>query len=211
VLQAVQKLADVNGLSWLVSPIALVLSVSVVGIASAWFAGSARIPFVAGLDHYLPEALGRIHPRWGTPYLALIAQAALSVVVIAVSLLGANAGEAFVTLLGIAVVLQLVPYLYVFLILVRFALDSAPEPAYFRKRTLLAAGCAGLVTTGLGMALAFYPPPRVSSVWGFELKMLGGCAAFLGVAVALFRRGEAALARARGGAERFLDAAGRGG
>jgi amino acid transporter len=210
VLQAVEKLAGEVGLPGLVSPVALVLSVSVVGICSAWFAGSARIPFVAGLDHYLPHALGRIHPRHGTPHVALQVQALLSTLVIAGSLLGATAGEAFVTLLGVAVVLQLVPYLYVFLILLRFARGDAPQPAFFRKGTLLAAGAAGLLTTGLGMGLAFYPPPQVASLLGFELKMVAGCAVFLGAAVALFVRGERARTRAARGALGASGASGAG-
>jgi len=36
--------------------------------------GSTRIPFVAGFGHALPEALGRVHPRWGSPYVALVTQ-----------------------------------------------------------------------------------------------------------------------------------------
>jgi amino acid transporter len=195
VMQAVQKLADVSGLSPLVPALALVLTISVVGIASAWFAGSARIPFVAGLDHYLPEGLGRLHPRHGTPFVALITQAVLSAAVIALNLVGATAREAFVTLLDLAVVLQLVPYVYVFLVLLRLAAPAAPEPASFRKPVLRAAGCAGLLTTCLGMALAFVPSREIASIWVFEAKLIGGCALFLGVAVAFFLRGQAVANR----------------
>ncbi len=35
------------------------LSLSIAGIGSAWLGGSARIPFVAGLDSYMPAWLGR--------------------------------------------------------------------------------------------------------------------------------------------------------
>ena len=30
-------------------------------------AGIARVPFVVGIDRYLPAAFGKIHPRWKTP------------------------------------------------------------------------------------------------------------------------------------------------
>jgi len=33
------------------------LSLSIAGIGSAWMGGSARIPFVAGLDSYMPAWL----------------------------------------------------------------------------------------------------------------------------------------------------------
>ncbi len=72
VMQAVHQGADAAGASWLVAPIAIVMALSVGGSASAWFAGPSRIPFVAGLDHALPAALGRVHPKWGSPYVALI-------------------------------------------------------------------------------------------------------------------------------------------
>ena len=52
------------------------LSMSIAGIGSAWMAGSARIPFVAGLDSYMPAWLGKVHPRYATPYAALIVKPA---------------------------------------------------------------------------------------------------------------------------------------
>jgi hypothetical protein len=70
VMQAVQLGADAAGAGWLIAPIALVMALSVGGSASAWFAGPSRIPFVAGIDHALPAALGRLHPKWGSPYVA---------------------------------------------------------------------------------------------------------------------------------------------
>jgi amino acid transporter len=192
VMQAVQRLADEAGLGVVVKPIAVVLTISIVGIASAWFGGSARIPFVAGLDRYLPPVLGRLHPRYGTPHVALITEGALALLLIGLNLLGASAKEAFVTLLDLAVVLQLVPYVYVFLILCRFSTAKAAAPAFFGKTTLLVAGIAGLLTTSLGMALAFVPSHQVDSIWGFEIKMAVGCLVFLGAAVAFYRSGERA-------------------
>ena len=51
------------GVGWISTPFALMLSLSIAGIGSAWMGGSARIPFVAGLDSYMPSWLGKIHPR----------------------------------------------------------------------------------------------------------------------------------------------------
>ena len=50
IVQAVSGMAQRIGAGWLVAPFALMLSISIAGIGSAWLAGSARIPFVAGLD-----------------------------------------------------------------------------------------------------------------------------------------------------------------
>lgn len=190
VMQAVERMSEDAGVPWLLAPLALVLSFSIAGIASAWYAGSARIPFVAGLDNYLPPALGRLHPRFGTPFVALAVHAVSSGLVIAMSFAGAGVHEAFVTLLDLAVVLQLVPFLYVYALLLRLGRTAAPGEARFSRSTLTIAGVCGFLTTALGMAVAFVPSRQIASVWVFEAKMLAGCAIFLGLPFLLYRRGE---------------------
>src|SRR5581483_2744720 len=74
IVQAVSHMAAQVGVGWIVIPFALMLSLSIAGIGSAWMGGSARIPFVAGLDAYMPGWLGSLHPRYATPYAALIVQ-----------------------------------------------------------------------------------------------------------------------------------------
>ena len=64
------------------APFAFLLSVSIAGIGSAWLGGSARIPFVAGLDSYMPAWLGKVHPRYATPYAALIVHASVSMILV---------------------------------------------------------------------------------------------------------------------------------
>ena len=63
---------------WMITPFAVMLSLSIAGIGSAWMGGSARIPFVAGLDSYMPSWLGKVHPKYATPHAALIVQASRS-------------------------------------------------------------------------------------------------------------------------------------
>src|SRR5207302_67148 len=84
---------------------ALMLSLSIAGIGSAWLGGSARIPFVAGLDSYLPDWLGKIHPRYSTPHAALIVHATVSLILVVVnfSFTGAGVQETFQKLLSLAV------------------------------------------------------------------------------------------------------------
>ena len=195
ILQAASAMAASAAVPWVVAPLALVLTVSVAGIASAWFAGSARIPFVAGVDRYLPPSLGRLHPAFGTPHVALVVAAALCSVVIGMSFLGATVKEAFVTLLDLAVVLQLVPFVYLYLILLRYSSRGASPTSFFAKWALRAAGIAGLVTTTFGMVVAFVPSRQIESVWTFEAKLLAGLTICLGVAALLYRRGTAGSPR----------------
>ncbi len=187
ILQAATKMAAITKLGWIVSPLALLLSISMAGIASAWLAGSARIPFVAGLDRYLPAALGRLHPKYDTPHVALMVHAALSSVFVAMSFYGATVKEAYVTLLDLAVVLQLVPFLYLYAGLIRVAVKGPREAGHYSPAKLWLSGASGLLTTSLGMVVAFVPSRQIESVWLFELKMLLGCAIFLGMAGFFFR------------------------
>src|SRR6202161_3728116 len=82
IVQAVNHMAGRVHAGWIVAPFALMLSISIAGIGSAWLAGSARIPFVAGLDSYMPSWLGKTHPRFATPYAALIVQGVVSMILV---------------------------------------------------------------------------------------------------------------------------------
>ena len=180
--QAVSRMSDKVGVPWLVAPFAFVLSISIAGIASAWLSGSARIPFVAGLDSYLPSALGRLHPKFSTPYIALYLQTGISILFLAMSFIGAQVREAFQTLLNLAVVLQLVPFLYMFAALIRLGSRDSKQSGYYRPVTLRTAGISGFTVTCLGTALAFFPPPDITSKLTFEIKMWVGTIVLLALA-----------------------------
>ena len=186
IVQAVSHMAARVGVAWIVAPFALMLSISIAGIGSAWLAGSARIPFVAGLDSYLPKWLGRIHPRYGTPYAALILHAVVSVMLVGLNFLGGSVQETFQKLLSLAVVLQLVPFLYMFAALLRLAVGEAAGKGRYSKGVLIAAGTSGLITTILAIIVAFFPAQQITSVFLYEVWMVGGTVLFIGLAAFFF-------------------------
>ncbi len=186
IVQAVDHMAAEVGVPWLVAPFALMLSISIAGIGSAWLAGSARIPFVAGLDSYLPSWLGRLHPRYATPHRALIVHAGVSLLLCVMNLTGAGVQEAFQTMLSLAVVLQLVPFVYMFAALLKLAWSEPAAKGRYSKGVLALAGASGLVTTLLGITLAFFPAQQITSFWIYELKMVGGTLTFIGLAAFFF-------------------------
>jgi amino acid transporter len=148
--------------------------------------GSARIPFVAGLDSYMPSWLGRVHPRFATPYAALIVQGGVSALLVIVNFAGGEKVQgAFQRMLSLAVVLQLVPFLYMFAALVKFAARGNTNGRYGR-RTLLMSGIAGFITTVLGIALVFFPAQQISSVFSYEVWMIGGTGFFISLAAFFF-------------------------
>jgi amino acid transporter len=186
VLQGVDKMTVRLGTSWMLMPIALLVAVSVIGATSAWLSGSARILFVSGIDQYLPKVFGKLHSKHQTPYVALCAIATLSSILIAMSFAGSSTvKEAYVTLIDLAVVLQMISYSYVYASLFRIAFSarSAASPNKWRIRF---AAVSGTLTTALGLVVAFIPSHQVDSVWRFEIKMIACFVALLGLAAVLF-------------------------
>jgi len=186
IVQAVSHMAGRVGVAWVIVPFALMLSLSIAGIGSAWMGGSARIPFVAGLDSYMPSWFGKVHPRYATPYAALIVQAIVSAFLVVMNFLGAGVQETFQKLLSLAVVLQLVPFVYMFGALVKFSVAESVPRGQYGRITLFLAGTSGLLTTILGIALAFFPAQQITSLWSYELWMFGGTLFFIGLAVFFF-------------------------
>src|ERR1700732_1509222 len=180
IVQAVGHMAERVGAGWILAPFALLLSFSIAGIGSAWLGGSARIPFVAGLDSYMPAWMAKVHPRYATPYAALIVHAAVSMVLIVMNFLGAGVQETFQKMLSLAVVLQLIPFLYMFAALIKLALNTCAGPGHYSKTMLMLAGISGLVTTTLGIVLVFFPAQQISSLWSYEIWMFGGTLFFIG-------------------------------
>jgi amino acid transporter len=188
IVQAVGHMAGRVGVGWIVAPFALMLSVSIAGIGSAWLGGSARIPFVAGLDSYMPSWLGRVHAKYATPYAALIVHASVSLILVVInfSFTGAGVQETFQKLLSLAVVLQLIPFLYMFAALLKIAGGDSFARGRYGKTTLILAGFSGFTTTGLGIALAFFPAQQIKSLLSYEIWMFGGTLFFIGLAAFFF-------------------------
>lgn len=188
IVQAVSHMAGRVGVSWVVAPFAFLLSLSIAGIGSAWLGGSARIPFVAGLDSYMPAWLGKIHPRYATPYAALIVHAVVSLILVVINFTftGAGVQETFQKLLSLAVVLQLIPFLYMFGALLKIARADTFVKGHYGRTTLLLAGFSGFVTTTLGITLAFAPAQQIKSITSYEIWMVGGTIFFIGLAAFFF-------------------------
>ncbi len=171
ILQAISVMSTRTGVAGVVAPLALLECIAILGTASAWFSGAARLPFVAGVDRYLPPIIGRVHSRYHTPYVSLILFAILSSLLIATSFLGVSVGEAYLTMLDLAVILQLAPSAYMFLALLKhtWAKDAVLSA---NKIYLTVNGLAGCAATLVGLIVAFIPSRQVNSVWIFEGKLV---------------------------------------
>ena len=88
-------------------------------------------------------------------------------------------------MLSLAVVLQLIPFLYMFGALLKLAVNGSAEEGHY-KTALVLAGISGLVTTTLGIVLVFFPAQQISSLWSYEIWMFGGTLFFVGLAAFFF-------------------------
>ncbi|MCC7153825.1 MAG: APC family permease [Bryobacterales bacterium] len=173
--QAAQSAARRLGQAWLAPVLAGLVAIGVMGQFGAWLGGSARLAFSIGLDRYLPESFGRLHPRWKTPHVALLWQgAACSVALLALSA-GENLRAAYQLLVDMTVITYFIPFLYLF-------------AAAWRQGHRWSAASGALVTL-VGIACSFVPPEGTRSVWLFEAKLAASCGVLAGLAAVVFRRG----------------------
>jgi hypothetical protein len=97
---------------------------------------------------------------------------------------------AFQTMLSIAVVLQLVPFIYMFAALLKFSFSQKPASVAIRSRysrgVLALAGASGLVTTIVAIVVAFFPASQIKSVLKYELSMFGLTLFFVALAAFFF-------------------------
>lgn len=167
---------------------------------SSWAAGSARVSFAQGLDRVFPSAMARLHPRYQTPHVALIVQAAISTAILLVSVFLTLSGgqttvqEAYDIMVNLTIIIYFVPYLYLFVALVRLRrLD--PIPPGDTGSLLVPGGAAGLwlvaicgfIATAVSLALVFVPPSGTSNVINYEGNVLLQSAAVIGVGLVLYR------------------------
>jgi amino acid transporter len=141
---------------------------------------------VCGLDRYLPKALGKVHPRYHSPHIALIMFGFLATSIIAMSFIGASVQEAYLTLLDLAVALQMISYTYLFLSLLKRAFSRSAEARYFKRPILQLASVSGLAMAILGFSMAFVPSRQIASIASFELKMFLTLGFILALASGLF-------------------------
>src|SRR5215472_2670514 len=85
VFQAMSGRSTALGIAWFGVLAALLVTAGNAGGVGATVAGVARIPFVAGIDRYLPSFFGKIHPRWKTPWISILVQAGISALILIVT------------------------------------------------------------------------------------------------------------------------------
>jgi amino acid transporter len=168
-------------LAWVLPLCAVLLTLGRLGALGAWLTGSARVAFMVGLDQYFPQAFARVHPRWRTPYVAIIVQAALATFFLLLSVLGKGTSvvNAFLILLDMSLLLYFIPYLYLFACFIAHCRRSKDKKGLLvpggRMGGVLA-GLCGLFITLLAMGVTMIPPPETREPLIYEAKVWGSSA-----------------------------------
>jgi amino acid transporter len=170
-----------------------------VGQVGTNVAGFARVPFVVGIDRYLPAAFGKLHPRWKTPYISILVQALLSGAILLASQISETAQGAYQLLVDAAIILYFIPYLYMFAAVIKLA--RRKDRTENKQAVLVPGGMAGVWICGglgflvvlVGIFVSLVPPGDSASKLGFDLKLIASTAVTILLGLVLYWRG----ARAR--------------
>ena len=162
------------GATWISPLIAMLVVASGVGFVGGLGTATSRLPFAAGVDRLLPAAFGRVHPRWGTPYVSILALGLVATLLLVVYQLGDTIRVAYDELVSLMVITGFLPYLYIF--------GSA-----WKAGKRLSAVSGGAITA-LAMFCAVVPPVEITNVWLFEGKLAGGTVAVVVSAWLVYRR-----------------------
>jgi amino acid transporter len=192
-MQAMSKVAGRIGMEPVAPIAAILVTLSSVGGVSAWFASSARLPFVAGVDRFLPPAFGRVHPKWHTPYVALAVQAVLAGVFIFLGQAGTSVKGAYDFLVGMGVISYFLPFLFMFSAVIRFQSEPAAQGVIRipgGKPVAIFMAILGLSTTAISSVLACIPPADEPNKLFAVAKLLlsSGCLVGIGAVIYWFEK-----------------------
>jgi amino acid transporter len=180
---------------------AMLVTVGNAGGVGSTVAGIARVPFVVGLDRYLPRAFGKIHPRWQTPYVSILVQAIISGVILLLSQINETTVSAYQILVDGTNILYFIPFLYMYAAAIKLA--YRPDRSGTKDAVLIPGGIPGVWIAGglgfficlAGIFLSLIPPGETVNKLQFELKLVGATGFAVVLGIVLYIRGARAKAR----------------
>jgi amino acid transporter len=174
---------------------ALLVSVGNAGGVGSTVAGIARVPFVVGIDRYLPRAFAKIHPKWKTPYISILVQAGVSGAILLLSQINQTTRGAYQILIDAAIILYFIPFLYMFAGVIKLAYRkdrTANEHAVLVPGGIPGVwlmGGLGFVVVLVGILVSLVPPGDAANKFSFEMELIVGTVASILLGLILYWRG----------------------
>jgi amino acid transporter len=174
---------------------AALVTVGNAGGVGSTVAGIARVPFMVGIDRYLPAAFGKIHPRWKTPYVSILVQAIVSAIILLLIQINESANGAYQILVDAAIILYFIPFVYMYAAAIK--LSYRGDRNENKSAALIPGGKFGVwVAAGLGLLvvlagifLSFIPPGDSTSKFTFEVKLMACTVVSIALGLGLYFRG----------------------
>jgi glutamate:GABA antiporter len=160
-VQAASAAGSRLGFSSLGFATAALLFAGILGKLTTWGGGAARLPMSFGIAGAFPKIFTRLHPRWRTPWVALVIQGVACSSFLLLTQAGETVRSGWQLLMDMEILIAFVPFIYIFLCALKFGQPWS--------------GAAGLSVTVAAMIFALVPPENASSVILFEVKAIGGC------------------------------------
>jgi len=188
-VNGIHMLAEKLGVGWLLAPIALLVALNSIGGAAANLSATARLPFVAGVDRYLPPSFGWVHPRYRTPWVAIAVYGGAGMIVALLGQAGTTVRGAYNVLVSMAVISLFLPYLFLFAAMIR--LQSRPAGPEVRRvpggrPVAIALGAIGFLSCAVTIVLSVIPGSEETNKPLALAKVLGGTVALIAAGVVVF-------------------------
>jgi glutamate:GABA antiporter len=205
VFHAVTQGSAALGVAFLGVVAAVLVSVGNAGGVGSTVAGIARVPFIVGIDRYLPAPFGWIHPKWRTPWVSILVQAVISGAILLVSQISETVHGAYQALVDITIIIYFIPFLYMFAAVIKLA--DRPDRRTNPHAVLIPGGKAGVwvaaavgfVIVLIAMLISAVPPGDSANKSLFEVKLLVGTIGALLLGLILYWRGARAKRMERAG------------
>jgi glutamate:GABA antiporter len=199
-MTAIAQMCRSLGLSWLVVSVAALVTLSSLGAACAYLASCSRLPFVAGIDNYLPAAFGRIHPKWNTPYVAILLYGLAGMLFAFLGQAATTVRGAYDVLVSMSIITYFIPYLFLFAAMIRVQ-KYPTAPGVIRvpggKRAAIPLAILGLITTTITICLSVLPSEDEPNKPLAVIKIVGMTVVLLVAGVIVFALGKRRQAQAR--------------
>ena len=187
--QAIAQTCARLSISGLTEFATFMIVLSNIGAAGAYLAAAARLPFVAGIDGYLPRAFSELHPRFHTPWVSVLAQGLLGIFFVFLGQAGTTVGGAYDILVAICVAITMIPFMLLFASMIRLQREPAPAGAIRvpgGRPVAILLGCIGLASSTFATALSLVPPHDEPHKFVFTVKILASVIGLIGLGWFLF-------------------------
>jgi APA family basic amino acid/polyamine antiporter len=162
------------GTAWLPPLVAFLVALTGLGQIGGLGTAVSRLPFAVGVDHLLPAAFGKVHPRWATPHISILTLGLVASFLMIAVQLGDTMYAAYQAMVSLMVIAGFIPFIYIF------------GSAWIAGKKLSAV--SGWTISAIALVCTVVPTEHISRIWLFEGKLVLGTAAVIGSAWLLYRR-----------------------